>query len=242
MAKQTGIFKLQGTLAGLTLVESAAYDDHVRRARGTVKEAKVNEVLQGNADHAKPVNAFNSPLLRLFKTLDRGFAQGNLWSRMNGRMFRAKGMKVEKMLDALNGIEINERYPFERLFSKAPKFEFSKRKDRLVVGMELLSQPEFPKESKANMYLSELHVLFYEGRNEWSKHSLHTGWKSLKEGLEKQELKFKIPRGAKYFLVVVGVKGGADGKAVENFLGRGYVVCGWGKCSDRLARARRKRF
>ena len=240
MAKQKGIIKIQGTVAGLTAVESDAYGDHLRRARGTVKNVEVNEVLQGNADHAKPINAFGSPLLRQFKRLDDGFAPGNLWSRMNGRMLRAKDIKAEKLLHALNGIEINERYPFEKLFATAPKFEFAKRKEQLIVGVELLSHPDFPSKLEASQFLFEVHVLFYEGKEGWSSQVLHTGWKSLKAKLEKHELKFVIPKGAKYFLAVAGVKGGTNGKAVENFLARGYVVCGWGKCLEKPRGACRK--
>lgn len=40
-----GLFPLSGTLAGLTFVQSAAYGNHVRRARGTVKPARINDVL-----------------------------------------------------------------------------------------------------------------------------------------------------------------------------------------------------
>ena len=87
MASQTGIIELQGTIAGLTFVKSTRYERHARRARGSVKKAKVNSVLRGNADNAKPVTSFARGILQALKGVEKNFVPGDFWSKMIGRMF-----------------------------------------------------------------------------------------------------------------------------------------------------------
>jgi hypothetical protein len=62
MAKLRGIIKIQGSVAGLTSVESQRYEKHIRAARGTHKKAKLNSVFQLNNMKAKKVAGFGSPL------------------------------------------------------------------------------------------------------------------------------------------------------------------------------------
>ena len=125
MARQRGIIKINGAIGGITHVDSAAYGAHSRAARGTHKEAKVNDVLQGNANNSGKVGPLGSPILRQLKAIDKGFAAGNLWPRMTGRMFKAKSMKMPDLLQSLKSIELNERYTYSKLFGAAPKISFS---------------------------------------------------------------------------------------------------------------------
>lgn len=229
MARQKGIIKLKGTIAGLTFVDSKTYDPHTRAARGTHKEAGINEVLQGNADNAGKIGPLGSPILRQLKAIENGFVPGDLWPRMTARMFKAKSMKADDLLQSLKGIELNERYPYSKLFSVPPVFEFSVKKNKLLIALELLSPPHFPREVKAKQYLCELPVLFLDGKGGCIKDVVETEWILFDEESGVYEMGLLIPKGAKYFLFVEGVKGGRDGKAVESFLGRGFRIGGWGK-------------
>lgn len=82
-------------------------------------------------------------VLRELRALEKGFAAGDLWSQMTGRMFKAKRMKTEDMLESISGIEVNEQYACAKLFSAVPRFEFSFKKSKLLIEMELLSNPQF---------------------------------------------------------------------------------------------------
>lgn len=210
-------------------MDSKAYDYHPRAARGTYKEAKLNQVCQGNADNAKAVSSLGSPILRQMKTIENGFTEGNLWSRMTGRMFRAKSMKVEDLLESLKGVELNDRYAFSKFFAVLPAVEFLKKKNRLLIETALLSKPRFSGGVKASDYLYEMNVLFLDGKGGCVRDVMETEWISFDESLGIYEMEFVIPQGAKYFLLVEGVKGGRNGSGVELFAARGYCIGGWGK-------------
>jgi hypothetical protein len=226
MARQRGVIKFKGTVGGLTFLASG----RVRAARGTYKEARINDVLQGNADKSAKVGALGSPILKQLKAIEQGFVPGNLWARMNSSMFKAKSMKVPDLLESLKGIELNERYSYSKLFSAMPGVSFTVSKKRLVMEMEVLSHPGFARGVKASHYLCEVHVLFLDGKGSCLMDMMETEWISIKEDSGVYEMGFMIPKGTKYFLVVEGVRGGRDGKAVESFLGRGFRIGGWGKC------------
>lgn len=231
MAKQKGIIKLQGTIAGLSFVQSKAYGPHVRAARGTHKEAKLNSVLQNNADRAKAVTSSGSAILKQLKTLETGFASGDLWSRMTARMFKAKSMQVMDLLETFEGMELNERYPFAKLFAALPAIEAVIKKKRLILELEFLSHACFPKGEKVTQYLYEISILFLDGKGGCVKDSMETEWIGFDEELPAYEMAFDLPKSARYFLIAAGVKGRSEGKPVESFATRGYCICGWGKIS-----------
>lgn len=230
MARQKGIIKLKGTIGGITFVDSIAYDPHPRAARGTYTEAKINDVLQDNADKSGKVGGLGSPILKHLKAIETGFAPGNLWSRMTGRMFKAKSMKVPDLLESLKGIEINERYAYSKLFSVSPKLSFSVKRSRLMVEVEILSHAEFSRGVKASHYLCEVTVFFLDGKRGCLTYRMETEWISTDEDLGVYEMAFIVPKGTKYFLIVEGVKGGRDEREIESFAARGIRIGGWGKC------------
>lgn len=211
-------------------MDSAAYGPHPRAARGTYKEAKINDVLRGNANNSRKVGALGSPILQQLKAIDKGFATGNLWARMTGRMFKAKSMKAPDLLESLRGIEINERYAYSKLFNVSPRLSFSVKGSKLIVEMDCLSHAGFSKEVKASQYLCEVIVLFLDGRRGCLTDRMETEWISADEDLGAYEMEFRIPKDAKYFLVVEGVRGGRDGREIESFAARGMRIGGWGEC------------
>ena len=121
------------------------------------------------------------------------------------------------MLQSLKGIEINERYAYSKLFSVLPRVAFFIKKNRLLLEMELLSHARFSRAVKASHYLCEVHVLFFDGKGGCVREVMETEWISFEEDLGIYEMEFEIPKGAKYFLIVEGVKGGRDGRGIESF-------------------------
>lgn len=233
MARPRGIIKLEGTIGGLTFVNSKRYKSHVRTARGTHKEASVNEVLQANSDNAKKVTFVASPILRELKAIERGFASGDLWPRMMGVMLKAKSTSVADLLDCLQDMELNNGYSFAKLFPALPVLGFSFKKNTLLLELELLSHARFSKDIKADGYVCEVRVLFLDGSGNCVGDVIETDWISFDETLGAYEMKFKRPKGAKHFLVVAGVKGGREGKEIERFGARGHRISGWGKCMNK---------
>jgi hypothetical protein len=234
MARQKGIIKLKGTIAGLTFVDSKAYGAHTRAARGSNKEVMVNEVLQANADNARRVTSAASPVLKQLKAIEGGFSGGDLWPRMTGRMFRTKSMRMEVLLESIKGVELNERYAFTRLFVKVPKVNVGFKKKELTIEVEMHSHAHFSRDVKASEYLYEVTVLFLDGKGGSVKDVMETEWISFDEALDIYVMAFTIPKGMKYFLIVAGVRGGRGGKEIERFGARGYYIVDWGKCIEGL--------
>jgi hypothetical protein len=229
MARSKGLIKLEGTLGGLTFVNSKRYRDHVRTARGTHKEAKVNTVLQANSDNAKEVTFVASPVLKELKAIERGFASGDLWSRMMGAMLKTRSTAVADLLACIQGMELNDGYSFAKVFPSLPVLTFSFQKNVLLLEMQLLSHARFSKDTRADCYFCEMRVLFLDGNGNCVEAVIETDWISFDEALGTYEMEFEKPRGAKYFLVVAGVKGGRDEKLIERFAARGYRISGCGK-------------
>jgi hypothetical protein len=229
MAKLRGIIKIQGSVAGLTSVESQRYEKHIRAARGTHKKAKLNSVFQLNNMKAKKVAGFGSPLLKQFKSLERGFAGGDLWSRMNGRMLKAKSTSINDLLESLNGLEVHERYSLSQLFVTLPTVEVSDEGAALNIAVEFLSAPEFPTEPRATDLLCDVTLLLFDGRN-WINETGQIGWMRMEKVLQTHRMNIRKPKGAKYYLMVMGLRGGIDGCAIELFTATAYRVVGWGRC------------
>ena len=120
MARQRGLLKLQGTIAGLSFINSKTYGAHARAARGTHKEAKINDVLKKNSGNAAVITWIGSPLLKQLKTLEPGSVARDLWTRMLRCMHKARSTAIEDLFESMQGIEINECYSFTRLFSALP--------------------------------------------------------------------------------------------------------------------------
>jgi hypothetical protein len=229
MAKLKGIIKIQGTVAGVTSVDSQRYQKHIRAASGTHKKAKINSVFQSNNVKAKKVAGFASPLLKQLKSLERGFAGGDLWSRMNGRMLKAKSTSINDLMESLNGLEVHERYPLSGLFPAMPNLYVSSEGAELNIDLTFLSAPEFPTEPQATELLCKVTLLLYDGKN-WISDVRKIGWMAMENVLKTDQMKFHKPNGAKYYLVVMGLRGGIGGRAIELFTATAYKVIGWGRC------------
>jgi hypothetical protein len=222
------IIKIQGIVDGVTCVDSQRYEKHIRAARGTHKKAKLNSVFQSNNIKAKKVAQFASPLLKQFKRFERGFAGGDLWSRINGRMLKAKSTSINDLMESLNGLDMHERYPLSGVFPTMPTVDVSSDGAELSIDITFLSTPEFPTEPQATELLCKVTVLLYDTKN-WISENGQIEWMPMEKVLQTHQMKFRKPNGTKYYLVVMGLRGGIDGRAIELFTATAYRVMGWGK-------------
>jgi hypothetical protein len=230
MARQTGTHKIQGTVGGLTYVDSKKYGQLVRNPRGTHKKAKLNDVLTGNTESIKKVTSLASSMLKDLKTVDRNFVNGRFWSEMIRRMMKARDNSIDAQFDSIKGMELNERYPFSRYFSSSPVLSLSNKTSKLLMDMEIISHPDCLDEVGAEEYVLAVVVLFLDGKGNCVSDRAETEWLSGKESLGVYEMEFVKPKTAKCFVVVQGIIAGKDNRAVESFPARGYKIWGWGRC------------
>jgi hypothetical protein len=153
MAKSQSLFKLQGTIGGLTFVSSRAYGDHVRARRGTYKPAEINASLR---QEGKMVVMANVPA-KIFKdAIDpyRGkFLGGTLWSRLVS--FFRKQLKTEGKFDftKLNRFEIREENPLDSFIDARATVRLDKKTSKLKVEISYDRHPKFKKVKDINGYV-----------------------------------------------------------------------------------------
>lgn len=223
--------RLQGTLGGITFVQSVAYGDHVRQPRGTHKEAPLNSVLQKNADATGLVNKTASPVLKALKRRFGGFAQTSLWTRMTGRLFKAPSLRPEDLLYSLRGMEVNERYPLARVLPAVPAIEERCRKSKLEVSVQTLSYCFFDRALRADSYFYEFIVLWLDGSSgRCESEAVETRWIALGDALPEYELFFEKPRWARQYLLLAGVQAGREQRPAESFTAMGAQVLKSGIC------------
>jgi hypothetical protein len=153
MAKSQSLFKLQGSIGGLTFVSSRAYGDHVRARRGTYKPAKVNASLK---QEVKMVVMANVPAKIVKDAIDpyRGdFLGGTLWSRLVS--FFRRQLKTEGQFDfsKLKRFEIHEGYPLDSFINTQSTVSVNKKMWKLSVEVRYDHHPKFKKVKNIDGYV-----------------------------------------------------------------------------------------
>jgi len=120
MAKQKSLISFDGTFMGITHVNSRAYGEHVRAARGTHKPADINKAFKKSASDMVVSNLPAKMIKDALVPLRGNFGGGMLWQELVS-LFK-KQYKTDGAFDftALNKCEIHKNYPLSRLitFSK----------------------------------------------------------------------------------------------------------------------------
>lgn len=94
--------------------------------------------------------------------------------------------------------------------------------------MELLSHAQFSRDMQATQYLLEVTVLFFDSNGNCVNDKMETDWISIKAPPGVYEMECEKPKNVKYFLVIIGVKGGRDEKEIVSFGARGIGLLGGG--------------
>jgi hypothetical protein len=223
--------RLQGTIAGITHVNSRTYGDHPRLPRGTHKKARLNESLRKNAEAAPQVSQTASPLHRQIKACYGSFVPGSLWQRMTSRMFKASFTSLQHLSVYLKGVEINERYALSRLLAAQPVIKASCTKKKLRIDMEMQGHCVFPKAVKEDGYYYELTLLWLNdkaGRCEPA--VLETEWLKAKDPLPRYELVFEKPAWAGHYVLLLRVQAGRGLRPVDSFAAMAVQIVESGVC------------
>ena len=219
MAKnRSPLLHLQGTLGGLTFVRSAAYGPHTRLARGSNKMARINNVLQGNADRSGTVTRVAKPLLRVWKEMEKGFAQRDLWQQMMKRMLKAKSASLHTLLESLVKMEINGAYPLDRLLPQVPVVEMEWEKDKAFVGFDMKQPALSDRKTGVDCWRYSVYVVWLDSISSACAYNVtNTEWLGENDTIRRQEVVFHVPEWATHWLMVLKVQGGRGGKEVESF-------------------------
>jgi hypothetical protein len=208
MAKSHSVIKLQGTLDGLTFVNSRAYRDHVRAKRGTYKKADVNKAFK--LESKKLVTA-NIPA-KIFKdAIDpyRGILMGGtLWSRLVS-MFR-KQINDQGAFDftKIGLFEIHKNYPFSRLLQVQPTIMADKKKSRLHVEIQYDHHPRFNRIKSIDAYQLTVIGIFPDVQKKMANTSASSSKMiRLTEAVSPFQTQLDIPKKAKCFVICIKIDG-----------------------------------
>jgi hypothetical protein len=148
LAKQkSSIIKLKGKLGDQTFVSSPTYGDHVRSNRGSIKPAPVNTSLRQNADRTSLLNNTAGPIFRALDQHTSKIRHRQLWQQMLGRLRDSKGSTPGELLDAFIGLELNDKHPYQALFTIEPSVIVQTIPNDLHIHYDPgRLHPRFPKE------------------------------------------------------------------------------------------------
>jgi len=120
MARQKSLIRLEGTFMGTTHVNSKTYGEHVRAARGTHKEAVLNNAFKKSADDLMLSNLPAKIIHDALAPLRQNFGGGMLWQELVSLFKKQYRDKGGFDFTALTKCEIHKSYPLSRLitFSK----------------------------------------------------------------------------------------------------------------------------
>ncbi len=230
MAKQKrSLFELSGTLGGITFVQTRK-GTVVRSARGTVKEAVCNDSLQ-EQNH---LNYLVNPAARLVngfvKVYALSFKKSDLWQDMQSRMRKSGENNFAGVLQSLEGMEVNPKYPLGRIMPDAQvRVELAQG----IVTLEVHYTCVFFNAVQADCYCYELVVLFAnEECTLIDRVQINSGWLGLKDARENNATSFEMPVGAAYYVVLMKVEGGRKGIAIEEKPAMGVRVMKTGADAD----------
>jgi len=141
MAKNTSLIQLNGTLDGLTYVNSKTYGHHLRKPRGTYKKAELNE----SFSEQKRCLVTGVQAARLIhqelNAYRDGLKGGQFWQRIVGYFQQQVKENGGFRLDGLTGQEVHTDYRLSRFCAFSLQTERSA--ERLHIHMRLACWPYF---------------------------------------------------------------------------------------------------
>lgn len=207
MAKNINpIIRLQGSFQNMVFVKSKAYGDHVRSVRGSKKAAAINETLQAHADKTAVINNAAKKVHDLLKVYAGNFKESLLWQQLLSRMRKSLSHEFDALLQSLNGLEINSKYPLKR-FGKIPVAAIEVKRQKLLLTFQCYTQPFI--KNNTDCYYYEACVLFFSSKKESDCYlTTQTTWIKINEQPATWLFEFEIPARTKYYLVCLKMQSG----------------------------------
>lgn len=163
---------LKGTLDNMTFVNSKAYGDHVRRKRGTVKPAVLNEAMVQSKDRLLQVN---ETARLIFNSIRNEHKDGSLWTRILSALRRQLKETNDNSVTCLLNLECHAKHTLTSILKVDWIIETAPIvKRRLCIDLKIHEAPMM-----RTRYLPEsqvsIHVIFHDPvRNRLSKEVIHS--------------------------------------------------------------------
>jgi hypothetical protein len=216
MARNTSvIFKLKGTIGELTFVDSLRYQPHVRRKRGTLKPAVLNEKMEASR---QLLLSCNKHAKLVFDALRNEPHDGSLWSRLVKIFFHAAEAGVAPHVGLFRKLECNLVHTLEPIagnFDHHNKLQLKQEKKKLTIKIQLQEHPPVPQQPFEGDYQLRVVVLFPDFENNSYRKEVVTGpVTSLKKALKPVTLLVPSPSANAPYIVLMNVVTIMRGKPV----------------------------
>jgi hypothetical protein len=207
MARTTSIiFKFKGTIGELTFVKSRRYKPHVRRKRGTVKPAVLNEKMKASGEL---LLSCNKQAKLVFDALRDEPHDGSLWSRLVKTFFHAAESKVAPHVGLFRNLECNLGHPLQPItgsFENYHKIQLKQEGKKLKLNIQLRRHPAVPQKPFEAGYQLRMVVLFPDFENNTCRKEVVTGpVTSLKQKLKPVTLLAPSPSAKAAYMVLASV-------------------------------------
>jgi hypothetical protein len=216
MAKSNSTHDLQGTIGGLTFVNSRAYGKHVRSARGTKKKAKVNKAFKKQSKKLLKANIPAKIVRDAVKLHLQDMPGGTLWKRLVSIF--DKQLKAEGVVDfgKLTGLEVNKDHPFGEFLAADVAVTPDKDKDNIRVAVSYPQPPEFKRSKFIDGYRLGVIAIFPDAlKNKAKSTAVYSDIIPLEEKTSLMTFEVPVPPRGKSCLLLVRIDG-CLGKKVNN--------------------------
>ncbi|MCS3797894.1 hypothetical protein [Niastella sp. OAS944] len=164
MAKSNNIVthELSGTIDNLTFVNSKAYGPHVRRKRGTDKEAVLNETMKESSNKLIHVNQIAS---LIFKSISSEHKDGKLWRRLLSKLRLQLRDYNFNDVSCLFNLECHTTRTLEKMFLHLLDVKVHKiEKRQMHIHLNLPDTPLYDKKYLKEFQIS-MHILYPDFEN-----------------------------------------------------------------------------
>jgi len=208
MAKSKSTHDLQGTIDGLTYVNSRTYGKHVRSARGTKKKAKVNKAFKKQSKILMKANLPAKIVRDAIKLHLEDIPGGKLWPRLVS-IFN-KQVKKTGVVDfgKLTTLEVNKDHPFDEFLAAVVAVSPDKDKDIIRVVLSYPQPPKFPRSRFIDGYRFGVIAIFPDAsKNKAKSTAVYSEILPLEEKISPMTFEVSVPPRAKSCLLFIRIDG-----------------------------------
>ena len=199
----------------------------LRRKRGTVTPAKLNDSLRKNVLRNKPQNRTAVPVNRIMKEYAGYFKEGSFWPRLLSRIKKCADDDLHTHLTSLTGMDLNELHPMSQHITYKP-YKIQKRKDHVIVELSMLSHASF-RLNKNNCYYLEVILVLWNKQGAVTNHnSISTHWVSFEDPYPEYDLTFRRTAKDSHYLLALRLLGGKDNKTENIMRDKSMIILGGG--------------
>ncbi len=217
MAKLNSLFKYAGTFQGVTVVNSRAYGQHIRKAR---TKFTLNKEMKESSVVMKQANVYAKVFKDAIDPYRCDFRDGMLWQRLVSLFKRQLQKQGSADFSVLEGHELNKAHPLSRLFSMQTTLSQTER----TLNVRVTSRhSQDPTHGKADGYQQTLIILFVDDDLQVQ---LFSGSEqiSLNADPGEQQMNFTIPEAATTAILVMKCNLSSGNKPMDLQKGMGMRV------------------